>query len=124
MWENILDFLLATGQQTILYTADGEPYAVELADPIGFTAYIGLAFVLYAIRQTEYVSNRFMPIIAIVLGLLYSIFVEYQVFDERSVIAGLRLGLLGVGSIATVKYFVDNPSKDNGHDTKTMRESK
>jgi hypothetical protein len=37
--------------------------------------------------------------------------VEFKKFDEESVVAGIRLALLGIGSVVTVKYFL------NGDDT-------
>jgi VanZ family protein len=87
--------------------AGDTPYAVDLTDPIGFTAYMGMAFVLYAIRETRLVPNRYIPILAVVLGLLYSIFIEFNEVSERSFVAGIRLALLGVGSVAAIKYFLE-----------------
>jgi len=109
MVDTLNSILQAVVQQTqnIAMGVNGEAYAVELTSPIGFTMYIGLAFVLYAIRETEYVPVKFMPLIAIVLGIAYSAGIEYKAFDERSIVAGLRLGLLGIGSVATIKYFFD-----------------
>lgn len=110
------DWVLSASQDAVMLTAaDGTVYAVELSDPVGFTAYIGLAFVLYAIRETDYVPVKFMPIIAIILGIAYAGFFEYQAFDKASIIAGLRLGLMGVGSVATVKYFLNSRDYDNGN---------
>lgn len=114
---DILQAIMAAAEQVAQNTVvgvNGEVYAVELTDPIGFTAYLGLAFVLYAIRETNVIPLRFMPLIAIVLGVAYAGFVEYKAFDEKSIVAGLRLALLGIGSVATVKYFLDKPSDGNG----------
>jgi len=119
---DVLQAIMAAAEKVSENTVvgmNGEVYAVELTDPIGFTAYLGLAFVLYAIRETEVIPLRFMPLIAIVLGLVYSGFVEYQAFNEKSIVAGLRLALLGIGSVATVKYFLDKPSNGNGTDGNT-----
>lgn len=111
--EQIFNFILNQIQQSgVVLNAYGEPYAVDITNPVGITVYVAMAFVLYAIRETKYVSTRFMPIIAIVLGLLYSVFVEYKAFDERSVVAGVRLALLGIGAVATVKYML-NPKEEN-----------
>lgn len=110
---------LASAMQDTVMGVNGEVYAVELTDPIGFTMYVGLAFILYALRETGYVPLRFLPIIAIVLGLLYSGFVEYKAFNEAAIVAGLRLALLGIGSVATVKYFLNGEDGKPPGDTKS-----
>jgi ABC-type uncharacterized transport system permease subunit len=110
VWNFVLNQISHNG---VVYNAFGEPYAVDITNPVGFTAYIGMAFVLYAIRETQYVSTRFLPLVAIILGLLYSCLVEYQKFDEESVVAGIRLALLGIGAVATVKYVLENPKNEN-----------
>lgn len=120
---DVLQAIMAAAEQVsqnAVMGVNGEVYAVELTDPIGFTAYLGLAFVLYAIRETQAIPLRFMPLIAIVLGVLYAGFVEYHAFNEKSIVAGLRLALLGIGSVATVKYFLDKPSNGDGGDTTTV----
>lgn len=101
----------SAAEQMTLYSAEGDQYTVNLSDPVGFTMYLGMAFVLYAIRETNTVPLRFMPIIAILLGVTYSVFVEFGELNQRSIIAGLRLALLGIGSVATVKYFLDKGDK-------------
>lgn len=108
---DVLQWVLGQIKQTAVLGVDGVPYAVEITEPIGFTMYMGMAFVLYAIRETNVVPTRFLPLVAIALGLLYSCFVEFKAFDERSVVAGIRLGLLGIGSVATVKYFLNGDDK-------------
>lgn len=110
-----IQFLANQAQNTVL-GVNGEVYAVEVTDPIGFTAYLGLAFVLYAIRETNYVPTRFMPLIAIVIGISYAGFIEYQAFDEKSIVAGVRLALMGIGSVATVKYFLNKPDENNNNE--------
>ncbi|WP_455920457.1 hypothetical protein [Priestia megaterium] len=119
---DVLQAIVAAAEKTTqnaVMGVNGEVYAVELTDPIGFTMYIGMAFVLYAIRETNVLPLRFLPIVAIVIGLAYSSFVEYHAFDERSIVAGLRLALLGIGSVATVKYFLDKPSNGDGNNDST-----
>lgn len=119
---DVLQAIMAAAEQVAqngVAGVNGEVYAVELTDPIGFTAYLGLAFVLYAIRETDTIPLRFMPLIAIVLGVAYSGLVEYHAFNEKSIVAGLRLALLGIGSVATVKYFLDKPSDGNGNGDST-----
>ncbi|WP_306010528.1 hypothetical protein [Bacillus sp. MMSF_3328] len=108
---DVLQWVLAQIKQTAVLGVDGQPYAVEITEPIGFTVYIGMAFVLYAIRETNTIPTRFLPLVAIVIGLLYSCLVEFKAFDERSVVAGIRLALLGIGSVATVKYFLNGDDK-------------
>ncbi|MFP5109625.1 holin [Neobacillus sp. C211] len=103
---DVIQWILGQAQNMVL-GVDGQPYAVEITEPIGFTVYMGMAFVLYAIRETEIVPIRFLPLVSIVIGLLYSCLVEFQKFDEESVVAGIRLALLGIGSVATIKYFLD-----------------
>ncbi|MGN7485342.1 hypothetical protein ACTHPB_27870 [Priestia megaterium] len=124
---DVLQAIVAAAEQATqnaVVGVNGEVYAVELTDPIGFTAYLGLAFVLYAIRETDVIPLRFMPLIAIVLGVVYSGFVEYQAFNEKSIVAGLRLALLGIGSVATVKYFLDKPSNGDGNTTTAFTDRK
>jgi hypothetical protein len=70
---------------------------------VDFTAYIALAVVLYAIREATNVSNRYIPSIAIVLGVLFAAF-EAGGFGYDVLLAGIQYALLGVGSVAAVKY--------------------
>ncbi|MED2974757.1 phage holin family protein [Fictibacillus sp. B-59209] len=72
-----------------------------------FAPYVGLAVVLYAIRQTSKVSNRYIPIVAIVLGVLYS-FWEAGGATPHSTLVGLKYALLGIGTVAGVKYFIES----------------
>ncbi|WP_226577075.1 phage holin family protein [Halobacillus litoralis] len=70
-----------------------------------FTPYVGLAVVLYAIRQTERVSNRFIPTIAIILGIAFSFWENG--FSPDSAVTGLKYALLGIGTVAGIKYFIE-----------------
>ncbi|MDM5336228.1 phage holin family protein [Fictibacillus enclensis] len=74
-----------------------------------FAPYVGLAVILYAIRQTSKVSNRYIPIVAVVLGVLYS-FWESGVSPHTTLI-GLKYALLGIGTVAGVKYFIESSAK-------------
>ncbi|WHY72724.1 phage holin family protein [Fictibacillus enclensis] len=74
-----------------------------------FAPYVGLAVILYAIRQTSRVSNRYIPIVAIVLGVLYS-FWESGVSPQTTLV-GLKYALLGIGTVAGVKYFIESSAK-------------
>jgi hypothetical protein len=69
---DVLQWILGQIKQTAVLGVDGQAYAVEITDPVGFTVYMGMAFVLYAIRETNVVPTRFMPLVAIAIGLIYS----------------------------------------------------
>lgn len=71
----------------------------------GFTPYAGLALVLYAIRQTDRVPNRFIPILAIVLGVAFSFW--QNGITPQSTVTGLHYALLGIGTVAGIKYFLE-----------------
>lgn len=68
-----------------------------------FTAYVGLAVVLYAIRQATGINNRFIPITAVILGIAFSIF-ENGAFNFDTMMMGIQYALYGVGTVATIKY--------------------
>jgi hypothetical protein len=75
-----------------------------------FAPYIGLAVILYAIRQTDRVSNRYIPIVAVVLGVLYSYWVAGAATPDAT-LEGLKYALLGIGSVAGIKYSIASQSK-------------
>jgi hypothetical protein len=75
-----------------------------------FSPYVGLAVILYAIRQTERVSNKYIPIVAIVLGVLYS-FWESGGASPGATLEGLKYALLGIGTVAGVKYSIESKGK-------------
>lgn len=70
-----------------------------------FTPYAGLAVVLYAIRQTKRVSNRFIPIIAVILGVAFAFW--QKGVTPSATIDGLQYALLGIGTVAGIKYFLE-----------------
>ncbi|WNB91121.1 phage holin family protein [Bacillus sp. NEB1478] len=72
-----------------------------------FTPYVGLAVILYAIRQTNRVSNRYIPIIAVVLGVLYAFWQDGK-FTPGGLLVGLQYALYGIGTVASIKYFITN----------------
>jgi hypothetical protein len=72
-----------------------------------FTPYLGLAVILYAIRQTNRVSNRYIPVVAVVLGILYSFWVAGDA-TPGALLDGLQYALYGIGTVASVKYFINN----------------
>ncbi|MGM7684579.1 hypothetical protein ACSVDA_20870 [Cytobacillus sp. Hm23] len=70
---------------------------------IEFTAYVALAVILYAIREATGLSNKFIPGVAVILGVAFAVF-ESGVFSFDVLITGLQYALFGVGSVATIKY--------------------
>lgn len=75
-----------------------------------FAPYVGLAVILYAIRQTERFSNKYIPIAAVVLGVLYA-FWEAGAATPEATLVGLKYALLGIGTVAGVKYSIENNTK-------------
>jgi hypothetical protein len=73
---------------------------------IEFTAYVALAVLLYAIRQATNLSNRYIPIVAVVLGVAFSIF-EASAFSFDVLVNGLQYALYGIGSVAAIKYALE-----------------
>ncbi|WP_078544247.1 hypothetical protein [Litchfieldia alkalitelluris] len=75
---------------------------------IEYTAYVALAVMLYAIRQATGISNRYIPLTAVILGLVFAM-LEYKTFNYDVLLTGIKYGLYGVGTVATIKYiFVKN----------------
>jgi hypothetical protein len=77
----------------------------------GFTAYLGLAFILYALREATGISNKFIPVVAIVLGVSYSM-LNVGLFNSDVLLDGLQNALLGVGSVAIIKYAINKTQSD------------
>ncbi|WP_044895969.1 hypothetical protein [Bacillus alveayuensis] len=73
---------------------------------IEFTAYVALAVLLYAIREATNIPNRFIPIVAVFLGVAFSAF-ESGAFSFDVLVNGLQYALYGVGSVATIKYALE-----------------
>lgn len=73
---------------------------------IEFTAYVGLAVLLYAIRQATGLSNKYIPLVAIVLGVVFSSF-ESGSFNSVILLQGLKYALYGIGSVAAIKYALE-----------------
>jgi Phage holin family Hol44, in holin superfamily V len=68
-----------------------------------FAAYIALAYILYAIREASGLSNKYIPIVALVLGVGFAVF-EMKNFEFKTIMAGIQYALLGVGTVAGYKY--------------------
>lgn len=73
---------------------------------IEFTAYVALAVLLYAIREATNIPNRYIPIVAVILGVAFAAF-ESNAFSFDVLINGLRYALYGMGTVATVEYALD-----------------
>lgn len=72
-----------------------------------FTAYLAIAFILYAIRQATKISNNYIPIVGLVLGVAYSVFEAKGAFDSQVLVSGIQYALYGVGSVAAIKYLLE-----------------
>lgn len=70
-----------------------------------FTPYVGLAVILYAIRQTGQVDNKYIPLAAIALGVPFAFWEQGVNFE--AFVDGLKYALLGVGTVAGIKYFIE-----------------
>ncbi|WP_096436466.1 hypothetical protein [Alteribacter populi] len=76
-----------------------------------FAPYVGLAVVLYAIRQAGAVSNALIPVVAIVLAVPFA-FWEAGGVSPDALMVGLQYALLGVGTVAGIKYFLETKAED------------
>jgi len=70
---------------------------------IPFGVYVALAFVLYAIRRALKLPKRFLPLLAIVLGIVFS-WIQAGHLNYPSLLRGIQYALYGVGMIETVRY--------------------
>jgi Phage holin family Hol44, in holin superfamily V len=73
---------------------------------VEFTAYVALAVLLYAIREATGIPNKYIPIVAVVLGIAFSTF-ENNAFSFDVLVKGLQYALYGVGSVAAIKYALE-----------------
>lgn len=71
-----------------------------------FTVFIALTLVLYAVREAAGISNRFIPLVGLILGILFSWFEKGSInFD--TLLTGIQYALYSIGSVASMKYFVE-----------------
>ncbi|MBW3113018.1 hypothetical protein KYJ26_14305 [Bacillus sp. MCCB 382] len=70
---------------------------------LDFGAYVALAFILYVIRESGRVSNTVIPLAGLLLGLGFAFF-EYKEFDFEVMLEGIKYAMLGVGTVAGIKY--------------------
>lgn len=78
---------------------------------IEFTAYVALAVLLYAIREATNIPNRYIPIVAVVLGVAFSVF-ESRAFSFDVLVVGMKYALYGIGSVAAIKYAIEKVEGD------------
>jgi len=62
-----------------------------------------LAVLLYAIREATGISNRYVPLTAVILGISFAM-LEFKAFNFYVLIEGIRYALYGIGTVATIKY--------------------
>jgi hypothetical protein len=70
---------------------------------LDFGAYVALAFILYVIRESGRVPNSLIPVVGLFLGLGFAFF-EFGHFDFDVMLEGIKYAMLGVGTVAGIKY--------------------
>ncbi|MFC4323486.1 hypothetical protein [Litchfieldia salsa] len=70
---------------------------------IEYTAYVALAVLLFAIRQATGISNRYIPLTGVILGIAFAM-LKHETFNYDVLLEGIRYALYGVGTVATIKY--------------------
>jgi hypothetical protein len=104
-------FFYLNNENILMNKHDNTLSGVKIMDFItDFSPYVGLAVILYAIRQTDRMSNKYIPIVAVVLGVLYS-FWDSGGASPGATLEGLKYALLGIGTVAGVKYSIESKSK-------------
>jgi len=77
-----------------------------------FGIYVAIAFVLYAIRRALKLPKRYLPLLAIVLGMIFS-WIQEGHLNYHSILRGIQYALYGVGSIETIRTtFAKNKEKE------------
>ncbi|GGH83803.1 hypothetical protein JOD43_000826 [Pullulanibacillus pueri] len=69
---------------------------------IHFGVYVALAFVLYAIRKALKLPKRYLPILSIGLGLVFSWFEGLDI-TYVTTLRGIEYALYSIGAIETIK---------------------
>jgi hypothetical protein len=77
---------------------------------LDFGAYVALAFILYVIRESGKVPNSLIPVVGLFLGLAFALF-EYMHFDFDVMLEGIKYAMLGVGTVAGIKYAQEKRNK-------------
>jgi hypothetical protein len=106
----------------------------ELLFTLEFTPFVALAFVLYAIRRATKISKRYLPILAILLGVGFAIY-EEKSFSSNVIIDGIQNAFYAVAIVFGAKYaqseftnrkskkVTDNESNSNLNATNTTNNS-
>lgn len=68
-----------------------------------FSTYVALAVILYSIREAVAINNRFIPLLAILLGVGFA-FLDMERFDTEVLTLGIQYGAYAVASVASIKY--------------------
>ena len=79
---------------------------------VHFGIYIALAFVLYAIRRALRLKKRYLPILSIALGLIFSWY-EKEDISFHSTLQGIEYALYSIGAIETIKTIFIKDDKDD-----------
>jgi hypothetical protein len=69
---------------------------------IQFGIYVAIAFVLYAIRRALRLPKRYLPLLAICLGIVFS-WIQGGVLNYNAILRGIQYALYGVGMIETIR---------------------
>ncbi|MFC7370385.1 hypothetical protein ACFQPF_01695 [Fictibacillus iocasae] len=75
---------------------------------VSFAAYAVLSALIAAIRETERIPNKYIPLTAILLGVLYAWFDE-KLLTSETLLHGVQYALYATGSVAGYKYFTQKP---------------
>lgn len=81
-------------------------FSLEGIFSIEFTAYVALAVSLYAVREATSIPNRFIPLVALFLGVLFATFESYA-FNFHVFTEGIKYGAYGVATVASIKYLLE-----------------
>jgi hypothetical protein len=87
-----------------------EELIMEQLLSLDFGAYVALAFILYVIRESGKVPNSLIPVVGLFLGLVFALF-EYMHFDFDVMLEGIKYAMLGVGTVAGIKYAQEKRDK-------------
>jgi hypothetical protein len=74
---------------------------------IEFTAYVALAVILYALREASGIPNRFLPAVAVVIGVAFAC-LEAKGISFDVVVNGVKYGAYGIATVASVKYALES----------------
>ncbi|GGH83830.1 hypothetical protein JOD43_000817 [Pullulanibacillus pueri] len=87
---------------------------------MNFGAYVALGFVLYAIHEATHIKNRYIPLVAIVLGIAYAWFQSGE-FSPHVLLVGIKYALYGVGTVGTIKFTLEKAENVNNRKDKKSK---